>query len=152
MYMKTCSNPNCLELNPQPLICFSKNKSKKDGLNYQCKKCVNFYNADHYSKNKNKISLNKKGTQREYKLKKKFGLSLDDRNKMLISQEGRCAICKITLQEHFEEYQHDFAVDHDHLSGKNRGLLCTKCNTGLGLFQDNSILLKKAADYLDFFK
>ncbi len=72
-------------------------------------------------------------------LLKQYNLTLDDYNKMAQSQDFKCQICRN------EEFLH---VDHDHNTGKVRGLLCRKCNTGLGLFQDSDEFLQLASEYL----
>lgn len=83
-------------------------------------------------------------------LKKKFNLSLDEYTEMLNFQGGVCKICKKPESgvNHTGRY-FNLAVDHCHETGKIRGLLCNKCNRGLGLFQDNLELFKEAVDYLE---
>ena len=81
---------------------------------------------------------------REFKLKKKFGITIDDYNKMLESQNGVCAICLSNKSGGTGV----FHVDHDHITGKIRGLLCQRCNTGLGLLYDSEDILLKAITYL----
>ena len=59
-------------------------------------------------------------------------------------QQGRCALCR--------EPEEKFAwlcIDHDHDTGRIRGLLCPNCNRGIGLLRDNADLLRKAAEYID---
>lgn len=75
-------------------------------------------------------------------LKKMFGIGIAEYEEMLVSQEGKCAICG-QRDEHFS-----LAVDHCHDKGQIRGLLCSQCNRGLGLFKDSPDLLLKAAEYL----
>lgn len=58
---------------------------------------------------------------------------------MLAAQGGGCAICVVKDATH---------VDHDHVTGKVRALLCATCNTGLGMFSDNPDILSNAAGYL----
>ncbi len=76
----------------------------------------------------------------------KFGMSLEQYEAALESQKHSCCICR----RHKSEYAKALAVDHCHSSGINRGLLCVKCNTGLGLFKDNATsLLGRAIAYLE---
>ena len=65
-------------------------------------------------------------------------------NEMLVQQDGVCKICK-------QKEKHDklLAVDHDHSTGEVRGLLCNKCNKGIGFFSDSEILLRNAIKYLN---
>lgn len=78
------------------------------------------------------------------KLKARFGLSLDDYDKMLEDQQGQCLVCGAT-----ESYLgHRLAIDHCHTTGKIRGLLCKSCNVGLGNFRDSVELLTNAISYI----
>lgn len=77
---------------------------------------------------------------------KTYGLSPGNYSDMLEAQEYVCAICQGIDENKF------LAVDHCHETGKVRGLLCLKCNTGLGYFRDNVYSLKKAAKYLEKFR
>ena len=84
--------------------------------------------------------------KRKSTLKLKFGLTLTDYNKMFEKQQGCCAICG----KHQSELTRALAVDHNHLSGKIRGLLCSSCNAAIGsLGTDYGVeLLQKAIDYI----
>lgn len=84
-----------------------------------------------------------KAWHRRYRLLKKYGISSDDYDQLLAAQDGRCAIC----QEHPGE--RPLHVDHDHVTGSIRGLLCLTCNAGLGALRDSSHLLRAALTYLD---
>ncbi len=79
---------------------------------------------------------------RRYLLKKKFGLSESAFNDLLESQNGVCAICG------GKPAGRRLAVDHDHKTGRVRGLLCLHCNTGLGNFKDSVALLGCVLAYL----
>lgn len=79
---------------------------------------------------------------RRYRLKKKYGVSLEDYELMLASQGGVCAIC---AEAPGKGVLH---VDHCHTTGRVRGLLCHKCNKALGLFADSPERLHSAATYL----
>lgn len=75
---------------------------------------------------------------------KNYGITLDDYNDMFTSQNGCCKICKT----HQSELPRSLAVDHCHETNKVRGLLCDKCNRGLGHFNDDIDLLTKAIKYI----
>lgn len=72
---------------------------------------------------------------------KKFGLTLEDFETMVESQGGACAICSGIPDQ--------LCVDHCHDTGKVRGLLCHRCNRGIGLLRDNPNILRKAATYVE---
>jgi len=71
----------------------------------------------------------------------KFEITEEDYQRILKSQGGICAICK-------NRDSRNLAVDHDHETGKIRGLLCSNCNRGLGRFKDSAERLQSAIDYL----
>lgn len=83
-------------------------------------------------------------------LKKRFGISLERYNEMKEAQKHVCAICgnPETAIDHRTKKLRDLAVDHCHITGEIRGLLCTRCNTAIGLLQDDVDLLAKAISYL----
>jgi hypothetical protein len=74
---------------------------------------------------------------------KRYGLTLNDYEQMYIRQHGQCAICSVVVQGE------RMCVDHDHATGKVRGLLCRLCNKSLGGFRDSVDLLRKAVAYLE---
>ena len=90
----------------------------------------------------------KSGQQRDRHLKRKYGISLGDYERMLDAQGGGCAICgkRPDEQMRYDRYLH---VDHDHETGEVRGLLCDQHNLLLGRFNDDPELMRRAADYLD---
>jgi hypothetical protein len=71
-----------------------------------------------------------------------YGITVAEYNRIHDQQQGLCAICKQTNNKK------SLCIDHDHATGEVRGLLCDKCNRGLGLFQDNITLLRQAIGYL----
>jgi hypothetical protein len=117
---------------------FYEQKGSKDGLRPHCKKCSNEIRLERYR------TLTPEQLK-NYTLMTKFKISLEDYEKMLENQHGKCAICKTSKTGNRCKY---FAVDHDHTSGKIRGLLCQSCNTGLGFFKDNEYFLAGAINYL----
>jgi hypothetical protein len=74
-----------------------------------------------------------------------YKISLEDYNNLLIEQNFSCVICK----EHMSKFKKNLSVDHDHKTGKVRGLLCEHCNHGLGKFKDDTNILKEAIKYLE---
>ena len=78
------------------------------------------------------------------RLKEKFGISLDEYNALLAAQDYRCQICGGEDRSKSRR----LAVDHDHASGTVRALLCHHCNTGLGNFKDDPVLMWKALQYI----
>lgn len=78
----------------------------------------------------------------------KYGLTEEKYNELLKKQDGKCAVCG--KEEKFMSKGHikKLAVDHDHLTGKVRGLLCLHCNLILGLLKDDLSLIPKFEKYL----
>ena len=73
------------------------------------------------------------------------GASAEDYEKFYVKQKGMCKICGVKMGR--TRYNR-LAVDHCHKSGKLRGLLCSNCNTAIGLMKDSTIRLEKAIEYL----
>lgn len=130
---KKCTNCNDMkELNK---FYFRTNKKTKTKY-YQssCKSCQNFYD---YKLDKNK------------KLKKAYGITLQEYNELLSKQNNRCAICNVNNNGKYRKKERAFAVDHCHSTNKIRGLLCSDCNVGIGLLKDNVNFLESAIKYLN---
>lgn len=91
-------------------------------------------------------------TQLDGQLRKKYGadFGVENFNAMLKDQQGLCAVCQ---QKEVARGRKGgvklLAIDHDHQTGKVRGLLCQACNRLLGYARDNSAILRSAAEYLD---
>ena len=84
-------------------------------------------------------------------LMKKFGMTLEEFTALHEAQNGQCAICSRVPAYKADSKLRNRSllhIDHDHVTGKRRGLLCHGCNVGLGLFQDNIIALEQAITYL----
>lgn len=82
-------------------------------------------------------------TQRRYDLKRGYGMTPEEYDALVRQQNAGCAICGRGPEKRL------LAVDHCHRTGKVRGLLCHKCNPGIGIFCDDPELLRKAASYLE---
>jgi hypothetical protein len=76
-------------------------------------------------------------------LKNRYGLTPECYESLIVKQAGGCAICRVTLTMAAQVH-----LDHCHATGKVRGILCQKCNIGLGHFNDDMKLLRSAIHYL----
>jgi hypothetical protein len=117
--MKQCSR--CKET--KEYTQFTKNGTASDGHYSMCKDC-----------------------KRDSQNRAKYGIDEEDYLRLLEEQENSCAICGV----HHSLGQHGrLSIDHCHTTGEVRGLLCHKCNFGIGQFNDDIALLIKAIRYLD---
>lgn len=85
-------------------------------------------------------------TRLKRNLKSLYGLTVEQYEKMVADQKGLCPIC----ERHVTKCRQRLNVDHDHITGKIRGLLCGPCNAALGIFQDSVENLKRAVAYLEY--
>ncbi len=85
---------------------------------------------------------------KDYDLKRQYGIDLNEYERLFSLQFGKCAICEKHISEINKKHKKHLCVDHCHDTKIVRGLLCDKCNRGLGLFNDNIDMLKKAINYL----
>ena len=76
-------------------------------------------------------------------LKQEYGITLEEYQARLKSQDYLCAICQKPNSS-----RRNFAVDHDHMTGKIRGLLCSRCNQGIGFLGDTAAGVRAAWEYL----
>lgn len=74
---------------------------------------------------------------------KKYGATIGDYDRMFAEQDGKCAICRRPPPP-----GRNLDVDHDHVLGGLRGLLCNNCNRGIGHLKDDPVMCRSAADYL----
>jgi hypothetical protein len=135
---KVCTSCNT----EKPLSDFSVRKTGRIGdLVMPCKPCrVQAHRTKRRSNPDYYLQI-----ERKSKFKNQYGITIEQYEEMLFSQGGGCGICATKTPSNRTKY---FAVDHCHATGKVRGLLCTKCNRGLGLFNDRTDLLKSASNYL----
>ncbi len=118
--------------------------ARKSGKNPSCcKDCSKVKSNKYYSENKGNISKDRTNSWKS-KLKSKYGLSDTEYSRMYKEQNGLCKICGKYI-----EYR-KLSVDHDHDTGKIRGLLCTSCNVRLGVVENAKKLgfLEKMLDYI----
>jgi hypothetical protein len=129
--MKKCTQ--CGKL--KNLTDFGKNKEAKDGYSLECKTCASARHKNYCGTCKEKIANGS--------LIRNYGITLENKRSMWREQGGRCAICKKKLIDPC-----DCCVDHCHITGVIRGMLCSGCNYGLGCLQDDPIILQAAINYL----
>lgn len=135
--MKKCRT--CKE--SKPLTEFHSHASCAQGVRPDCKECFNVGEAER-SVRYRRLNPDKR---RSTILKNRFGIDKDEFDAMLASQNGACKICLGVSPGASKKH---FSVDHDHKTGKIRGILCHGCNAGLGMFQDNPEALIAASNYL----
>lgn len=90
----------------------------------------------------------RKNSNREASLKKRYGITIDDYNRMLHIQNGGCAICGIQEEVYKQVKGRNFDVDHCHSTGKVRGLLCYGCNVTLGFVKEDVKILENIISYI----
>lgn len=124
---------------------FFKDKVTNSGVNRRCKVCMKKYWCDRYYNNEENRRRIIKGVT-DSNRRRKYGITPEEFIQRLHSQNNGCAICSKILDESKRSLVGH--VDHCHATGKIRGILCSNCNTGLGVFQDNEEFLKNAINYL----
>ena len=147
---------------------YHRNRTAKDGLHPRCKECrkaeldtprAKSYRKEYYRKNKN---AHKEALRRwyrenpekvaEHRLWTHYRITPAEYEAILVRQGGRCAVCGATEPGGAGRWH----VDHDHGCCATvrscgecvRGLLCTRCNVGMGMFGDSPVMLLRAAEYL----
>jgi len=163
--IKTRKCCKCLEIKLLTKDYFTVDKCDKTGFTYSCKICRRIKQKEWKLNNPEKIkALNDKNaakrklfydspegkiSSRRAHLKRMYNITLEEYTLKLKEQNNKCKIC--CSENSFDRYG-VLAVDHCHTTGNIRGLLCYKCNVGLGNFNDNQELLKKAINYLEQYK
>ena len=135
-------------------------KRTSDGLDSWCKECVKLHRNKPEIKAKikareqtDKVKQHKASYRKDSRyiesvrkshLKRKYNLTVDQYNELLVSQNNCCAICK----KHKDTFNQALHVDHCHKTSKVRGLLCHKCNRAVGLIQDSYEVAISMSNYL----
>ena len=136
----------CGELDKNKL---TKSKSHPSGVRPICNSCKwqRYYKNRKIVRDPEKVKIYRERHAKKSKsryLMCKYGISLDEYNILLEQQDGKCAICGI----HESKVDRNLSVDHNHETGKVRGLLCINCNSALGMFKDDYQIILKAVKYL----
>lgn len=158
---RTC----CICKTEKKITEFSKDKHDPTGYTYSCKVCRREKSKKWYKENPDKVRKlidDTKDYRKQYysrpdvklrhrltRVKREFGLEPEEYLKMFEEQNHKCFICG---NEETSVKNKNLSVDHCHKTGKIRALLCNRCNTGIGQFEDNPELLLKAFNYLKSFE
>lgn len=134
--MKTCSK--CKTSKPLTEYSHKRPSGRKPGLQPRCKACAIEDSRDWYLANKERA--------KNTRLLSEYGITLDQYYEMLSLQDNSCLICSSKFS--FETASKRPCVDHCHIHGHVRGILCNECNRGLGYFHDDTKSLAKAIQYL----
>ena len=135
--MKTCKKCN----STKPIDDFYNDKNSKDGKTAECKECRKAAERSYYHKHSEKRKISFKNRR----LKKSNGeeLTLEKYQNMLSMQDNKCGICSNEMKNPY--------VDHNHLTGKIRMLLCHHCNCLIGNSKENINILQSAINYIQKF-
>jgi hypothetical protein len=161
--MKTCNHCRL----DKELCEFGKDRTSRDGVNPKCRLCCqefqrkrrlekSRYDRDYRERNRDRLRLRDRERaarrtdwRKDYRLQRVFGISLAQYELKLAEQGGVCAVCgKPEWVVGQAERVKRLAVDHDHKTGKIRGLLCNNCNRALGMLYDDVSLVLNMAAYL----
>lgn len=156
----------------KPLDCFSPASWSADGRMHQCKPCRSEAGRQWHlahpeqgkakarawrDRNPERAAANRNAwrsanperahlLERRKQLQRSYGMTTEQYDAMLAAQGGRCAICGATKNK--SARRRYLAVDHDHVTGHTRGLLCDDCNTGIGHLGESIPRLRAAIEYL----
>lgn len=154
----------CKEEKPLTSEFFRPTLRRKIGFLRRCKRCISDYTKlyrqenplseekrekeRHRDRKRDKLPHRKTNKQRsvfKYRLKYTYGITLEEYEELKIKQNNECAICEGEGRGRYKVLD----IDHDHETGKVRGLLCHTCNSGIGMLKDSTLLLEKAINYLN---
>ncbi len=139
---------------------FGIQRTRKDGLDYRCKACMRArlkerYKDESYRQQKLATGARWREAHPDADMnkyyKRKYGITMDDYNRMFVEQNGVCAICgkeEKTRRRKKSSGNERLAVDHCHETGEIRGLLCFKCNTAMGSLGDTRDHVMRVIHYL----
>lgn len=132
----------------KPINEFHQRNSQSNAYRGECKNCRLEKGRERNFLKREEISLRRK--------ERTHGIDPITYTKMLKEQKNSCAICKIPFEDKLlilsdgrRITRYTAAIDHNHETGKIRGLLCNSCNVGLGYFKDNPTYLQRSIIYLD---
>lgn len=132
---------------PKPGACFQIfSNGIKQGRRRICRDCRNLQTLSQPSHSPENIQERNKKHSRGSYLKSRYGITEKEYDVLLQKQEGKCAICRKPASAFHSK--RNLGVDHNHITGENRGLLCTYCNVMIGKFEKNIGLLESFIEYM----
>jgi len=162
----------------KPRSQFYTDNGRKDRKQSWCKKCIRKWGKEYrkrfegkirkyqreyqkkwYQKNKKRLrkafKANYEKNKEAYKIRNKktyfrrYGITYDGAIEVWEKQGKKCLICKKALEILGNNNKHGFCIDHDHKTGKFRGILCHNCNSAIGMLQENIELVRATVKYLE---
>lgn len=137
----------------KPYSEFYRNGQNGDGFHMQCKSCQTPYHKRYRDENRERVNKRKRdlyhndpefrANYEQGRRRRKYGLSEDAYQKLLDASDGNCMICKKPWVG-----DRKLSIDHNHKTGKVRGLLCRICNVFLGRIDDSTEILEAMIAYL----
>jgi hypothetical protein len=142
---------------------FVKHVNGAGGLTRRCKECAKrlhyewrVANADHYRAYVKRWTKQYRADNPKYNrsaknstFKSKYGVTIDEAERLLVRQNNQCAVCETTLDPMGTLIGNKKpCLDHCHRTGTVRGFLCNGCNTALGMMRDDPLLLERGAAYV----
>lgn len=134
----------------------TRGNSRPHAFKSYCKDCDRDNANDWYKRNVEQARASARlraarhydGYRRNAHLRRRYGITEDDYQAMLIAQDGKCAICRRDEDQVINEKPKPLSIDHDHVTGAVRGLLCSACNRGIASLGEDPSVLIRASDYL----
>ena len=146
--MKSCTLCNA----QKPLTEFPRARGVKDGHAYWCKPCHaarskawRLANPEKAKETRDKYRMRNPASHRRSTLRRYYGMELEDYDALLQAQSGECAICRRRQADAAKKF---LCVDHIENTTLVRGLLCSTCNSAIGMLRHDPKLLRRAIDYL----
>lgn len=150
--MKTCVK--CGQT--KPLEAFYADKGGKFRRRSECADCTRaaatarYQKSDPIVRSKRPETAAKKRSHRDYLLRQKFGISLEQYERLSVAQGHVCAVCGRPETATHAGKVIGLSVDHDHVTGQVRGLLCRDCNVSEGKLGGDPARIRALADYVEF--
>lgn len=124
-----------------PLDAFGKRKAAPDGLKYTCRECDAAYQKDYQAQEH--VKEKNREYHRKWHLERTYGVTAEQYAEMLFLQGGRCAACPS------DGDGKKLHLDHNHVTGEVRGLLCWCCNAAIGLLKEDVVRMRNLIAYLE---